>query len=79
MTNKETVIAWVLSGHARKRKTINRRITSYGLKHVVEHAVGKYIDMDSFIEAMDELGFKKSKIRDGGPNYFFNIQIVYGS
>ena len=74
MTEKEAVINWVQDGYARKRKTLNRKITSYGLKHVVEEQIGRYIGMDSFIAAMDELGFTKSAIR-GTPNFFFNTHL----
>ena len=68
----EKVIRWALSGGAHKRKTINKNVTSYGLKHVVERTIRSYISNDSFIEAMQRLGYKRQKIRDT-PNYRFNI------
>jgi hypothetical protein len=74
MTETEAVINWVLQGNARKRKTINRKVSSYGLKHVVEKDIKRYIGNDSFIAAMDTLGFEKKQIK-GTPNYFFNIHL----
>jgi hypothetical protein len=74
MTETEAVVNWVLQGNARKRKTINRKVSSYGLKHVVEKDIGQYIGNDSFIAAMDTLGFDKEQIK-GTPNYFFNIHL----
>ena len=74
MTETEAVINWVLQGNARKRKTINRKVSSYGLKHVVEKDIKRYIGNDSFIAAMDTLGFEKKEIK-GTPNYFFNIHL----
>jgi hypothetical protein len=69
----ELVVRWVLDGHASMRKTINTRITSYGLKHYAERKMGQYIGNDSFIEAMLKLGFKGRRIKDS-ENYFFNIK-----
>jgi len=34
---------WINEGFARPRKTINRRISSYGLKHLAERQVGSYV------------------------------------
>lgn len=74
MTETEAVINWVLQGNARRRKTINQKVSSYGLKHIAEKDIGRYIGMDSFIEAMDILEFEKKEIK-GTPNYFFNIHL----
>jgi len=74
MTETEAVINWVLQGNARKRKTINQNVSSYGLKHIAERDIGRYIGNGSFIEAMNILGFEKKEIK-GTPNYFFNIHL----
>ena len=70
----EWAIKWVTDGHASMRKTINTRITSYGLKHYAERKMGHYISNDSFIEAMLKLGFKGRRIEKNSENYFFNIK-----
>ena len=36
---------WINEGFARPRKTMNKRITSYGLKHLAERQAGSYIRM----------------------------------
>jgi hypothetical protein len=73
MTGLEAAKAWIQL-HAKPRKTFNRRITSYGLKHVAEKAYGVYIANEEFIQAMDELGFSRyqSRLMRGGPNFYFN-------
>jgi surface polysaccharide O-acyltransferase-like enzyme len=76
MTEIESVIAWVQSGKATKRKTFNTKVTSYGLKHIAEKSMGIYIGMDSFIEAMDMLGFNKKQEYPESINYFFNIHVA---
>jgi hypothetical protein len=65
----------------KKRKSINKRHSSYGLKHVVEEYISNhklengdsYISNDEFILAMHELGFqcKKSPLSQ---NYYFNVE-----
>ncbi len=50
-------MSW-LSLHARPRKTVNRRVHSYLLKHEVERWHGRiYIHEDSFIAAASALGY----------------------
>jgi hypothetical protein len=67
------VIKWVKAGNAPARKTINKTITSYGLKHFVERKMGQYICNESFVEAMLRLGYKGQRIKDS-ENYFFNVK-----
>lgn len=62
-------IEW-LEANTDPRKTINRSIGSYGLKHVIEHRVGTYISNESVIEAMRRMGVKMSPIGDGTFYYF---------
>jgi hypothetical protein len=70
MTETEAVINWVLQGNARKRKTINQNVSSYGLKHIAERDIGRYIGNGSFIEAMDILGFEKKRNKRNSKLFF---------
>ena len=66
---------WINEGFARPRKTINKRISSYGLKHLAERQVGSYISNEALIQAMLESGFRAQQIC-GTPNYFFNVKLT---
>ena len=66
---------WINEGFARPRKTINKRISSYGLKHLAERQAGAYISNEALIQAMLESGFRAERIRDT-PNYFFNVKLT---
>lgn len=70
----ELVRRWAVAHHVHvlKRKTINKRITSYGLKHIVEKWAGEYIGNDSLIRGLISCGLKAERI-PGTPNFFFNI------
>ena len=70
----ELVRRWVVEhgGHILRRKTINRRITSYGLKHIAEKWAGEYISNDSLIQGLISCGFTAKRIPNT-PNFFFNI------
>jgi len=68
------VIDWFASGSCAKRATINKNITSYGIKHLVELARGLYVSNESCIDALKELGFRAQRVR-GTPNYRFNIHV----
>ena len=64
-------VQW-LSG-AGKRKTINKRIDSYGLKHLFERSTGhQYLSNGALICSALICGFKFD-VSDGGPNVFLNI------
>jgi len=66
---------WINEGFARPRKTINKNISSYGLKHLAERQVGSYISNEALIQAMLESGFRAQQIR-GTPNCFFNVKLT---
>ena len=55
-----------------KIKTISRRCTSYGLKHVFERDTGRYVTNGAFICAAIHSGFDY-KLIPGSPNVPFNI------
>lgn len=64
------------------QQKINKSISSYGLKHVLEryrksqkNYGNPYISNSEFIEAMDYLGFKSIKESKDSPNYYFNCSI----
>ena len=63
-----------------RRKTLNRRATSYGLKHAVEREMRSagerpiYCSNGMFIAAALTLGFKVEPI-PGTPNAFLNVDV----
>jgi hypothetical protein len=77
MINEEEVgevIAWLNVGGATIRKTINKKINSYGLKHMIEREMNCYISNESCIEGFKRFGFKAQRIGDT-PNYCFNASL----
>jgi hypothetical protein len=70
----QQVLEWVSNGHASKRKTVNKTVTSYGLKHIIEKQMGTYISNDSCIAALKQMGFTATPIT-GTPNFYFNIAL----
>ena len=66
---------WINEGFARPRKTMNKRITSYGLKHLAERQAGAYISNEALIQAMIESGFRAEQVRNT-PNYYFNVKLT---
>ena len=66
---------WLVEKEVKKRKTINKKMSSYGLKHVVERWAGEYVSNDSLIEAFRLAGFEAEKCNYNSPNFFFNISI----
>jgi len=66
-----------LRWNAKSQITINKRHSSYSLKHAVEKENNTYITNGEFIQAALELGYKMSY--DGGLNADFNMKfgVVY--
>ena len=64
------VCGWLRGMSALKHP--NRRVTSYGLKHLVEAALGDYVANGVFIAAAVHCGFALERI-PGSPNVYFNI------
>jgi len=65
-----------LQTNAKPRKTINKRHSSYGLKHTAEKtAPGNYITNGAFILAALRLGYRVQADMVS-PNVFFNISIL---
>lgn len=73
---------WIKS-EAKPRKTFNRNIGSYGLKHVVERwsrkdgKDGRYIHEHSFIKAMEIAGFNASPFSPNTPSCNFNVSFKH--
>lgn len=73
----QTCVEWLLAHDALdRRKTINTRFTSYGLKHKVERAKNQYISNGAFICAALYLGYKMKRASPTSPNACFNIRKV---
>jgi hypothetical protein len=68
----EICIAW-LQKYATRRKTVNKRIGSYGLKHVVEKSAGVYVSNGSLILAVYRLGYRVVPIGPENPNAYFDL------
>lgn len=62
--------AW-LKKYATPRKTPNREIGSYGLKHIVEKWAGAYVSNGAFILAAHRLGFQMIPDDPLSPNATF--------
>jgi hypothetical protein len=78
---KEVDIArkWIRA-HATPRKRIERKISSYGLKHHVEDwtaANGEraYVSNGAFIAAAVLEGYRYVQAGEGSPNAFFNMSV----
>ena len=73
---------WIKS-EAKPRKTFNRNIGSYGLKHVVERwsrkdgEYGRYIHEHSLIKAMEIAGFNASRFNPNGLSCNFNVSFKH--
>ena len=63
---------WI-SEWATPRKTINRKYSSYRLKHVVETWCGKYVSSESFVIAAIESGYNAVSADGSAVNAFFNM------
>jgi hypothetical protein len=59
--------------HFGRRKTLNRKSSSYGLKHQAERFAGGYVANGTFIAAALVLGFTAQRTHPGSPNAWFNI------
>jgi hypothetical protein len=71
--NNKTVelIRPFLTDNLSKTKTINKSHSSYGLKHIVEKKIGKYVTNGELIYAMYLEGFD---IKRQNINCYFNIK-----
>lgn len=58
-----------------RRKTINLKSGSYGLKHGAERFAGRYVANGMLIAAALAIGFSARPTHPGSPNAFFNISL----
>jgi len=54
-------------------KNINTKHSSYGLKHILERLMNKYISNGELITAMIICGYKYKRYRPNGLNCHFNV------
>jgi hypothetical protein len=78
-------LAWIYLSRQRKNKSINRRVTSYGLKHRAENLMrefghfrplGNYVSNGMLIAAAYSLGFEVKPIARDSYNAYLNISMV---
>jgi hypothetical protein len=61
------------------RKTFNKKLSSYGLKHKIERYLkdqgikDNYCTNEQFILAMTDLGYDSHEASMNSPNYYFNV------
>lgn len=56
-----------------RRKSMNRKRSSYGLKHEAERMSGDYVANGTMIAAALAMGFSAERTHAGSPNAHFNI------
>lgn len=81
----EFLIAMEFASHLQLRKTLNKSVTSYGLKHQAERFFQAnprpdrpghgYIINGMMIVAAIHLGFKAASTHHGSPNAYFNVSL----
>jgi hypothetical protein len=67
------------------RKTVNKKQTSYGMKHFLSLVLTRYCENEhsyitngEFISAMIMAGFQPVRLEHGGPNCFFRADYLTG-
>lgn len=63
------IVNWI-APRFEKSKRINKKISSYGLKHIVERCMGEYVGNGELIAAMLLCGFEYEA---DGINAWFNL------
>ncbi len=73
--NMETVkkLTDFINANLCKTKAINKRISSYGLKHDLELAIGEYATNGELIAAMILCGYSIERIGPKNGNCYFNV------
>lgn len=67
-------LAWTLA-NLRRRKAINRRCSSYTLKHHAESMVNRYISAGAMIAALVAAGFTVERCHPTSKNVWANVSI----
>lgn len=65
---KAQLCEWI-SANLEPTKTINRRHTSYGLKHLAENRLGFYVSNDDMKAAMLACGFEAKQVSELNCSY----------
>lgn len=68
-----TDIKGYIAAELSKRKTINLKHSSYGLKHKCEKYLEKYVSNGQFIASMILVGYR---YKQDGINAYFNIETI---
>lgn len=69
-------IVSVIRPIVKKIRSINYRVSSYGIKHDVERRIGYYVSNGELIAAMIILGFEYKRPRgSAGINCYFNVSM----
>ena len=68
----ELLLEWICDNLMRIG-SINRSITSYGLKHLAERQLGFYVSNDKLIDTMIFAGFKFVGCSPDRVNLYFNV------
>ena len=64
-----------INGTLNKVTAINKNVSSYGLKHICEDFLGKYVSNGELIAAMILCNFDYKRISDTSPNAYFNVSM----
>lgn len=71
-------VEWIKAGYIEQRPTINKNMSSYGMKSLVETWSEQYVTNDEFIQAMLNCGYRAQQTSRGSPNFFFNWKYCKG-
>ena len=78
---KEWLLKDWIETHVRPRKTVNKRYSSYGLKHIAENYICGYISNEEFIAAMETAGYEKWQSAmdrvHNSPNFYFRAKYIH--
>ena len=66
---------WIVD-RCQQRKTINRRLGSYGLKHLIENDAGVYVSNGSCIAAFILEGYRLHHPENWGLNCAFDVKVL---
>lgn len=75
LTLMSDLCEWLES--AKRRQTINRGPGSYGLKHVAERLLGRYVSNGQLICAAIHCGLRYMPTDYDSPNAYFNLSQVW--
>lgn len=70
---KVTEIRAFIAENLHPTQTINRRFSSYWLKHQIERAMGHYISNGHLIAALALEGYQIKRVDSRSPNAFTNV------